>query len=305
MDSERDRRPPAHGVQDREEHPGPRAAGKLAHHEYRVVVPVEAEEAPALAPASRGKRVQVAPQAVGPDGAALVEATHALPSGVGEQAGQARVEEPSQVERVGAAVHRRPPAERMDHLQHAKLRVEAGCGLAEEGVARGDRADIRGGQALATPSDVDMDPLSPEASLGKPLLVECAPYGAGPPAPRRSRPLPARIALERGLEVVLHGPMYLERNLRPQGCKQVRVLPAQVEYRAVVRAAQVGHLDAGSPRKARARVERRPPPEDVALKPPNGKRSGHWRPFTGPARRTRIRAWNAAGRPRARARTRP
>jgi hypothetical protein len=87
-DAERDRRPPVHGVEDREEHARPGAAGKLAHDEDRVVVTVEVQEAAPVAPAAGGERLQVAPQAVGPDGAALVESGRALPAIAGEQPGR-------------------------------------------------------------------------------------------------------------------------------------------------------------------------------------------------------------------------
>ncbi len=274
-DGERDRRSPAHGIQDRKKHARPRPPGQLAHDEDRVVVPVKLEEARPLTASPRRECLNVASHAVRPDRTAFVKGSRRLLHAPREQPRQAWVQELPKVQRVGSAVHRRPPAERMDHRQHSQLGIEPGGRLAKVRLARGDRAHVRGGQTPAFPAEVYMDPLPPEAALGKPLLVERAPDGAGPLAPARPGLLAPGIRVQRGLEVILDRPVDLQRGRFPDDTQEVRVLPAQVEDRAVVGASQVRHLDPGATGEAGAGVEVRPPPEHVPLEPTDRKGPCH------------------------------
>ncbi len=104
-----------------------------------------------------------------------------------------------------------------------------------------------------------MHALAPEASLGHPPLVEFAPDRARPATPLRGARFLERVGIQCCAKVVLDSPMDLQRGRRAYHREEVDVLPPQIQDCPVVGASKVGHLNAGSPRKAGARVERRIP----------------------------------------------
>ena len=204
---------------------------------------------------------------------------------------------------MGAVVHGLPAPERMNHRQHAQLRVEGRGRLAQERLAGRHRAHVPGREPRAMLGDVHVDALPPQAALGDPLVAIGAPDRAGPAAPRVSPVLALRVRLKRSLEVVLHGPLDLEGRRGPDQRKQVGVLPSQVEDGPIVRAPQVGHLDACPAGEAGARVQGRAPPEHVALEPSD--REGPRHGLTLPAWPRPPNAADGGDRPGGRARSPP